>query len=72
MDLQVARNVMAVLGIIAKKKEMPEPAVKDIVDFQNFFENVISHIDKELAKKDEVARDKMAGKEFVFPLRLIV
>jgi len=51
---------------------MPEPAVKDIVDFQNFFENVISHIDKELAKKDEVARDKMAGKEFVFPLRLIV
>ena len=72
MNLQVARNVMTVLDIISKKKEMPKEAVKDIEDFMDFFNNVISDIDKELGKKDEVAKDKAAGKEFIYPLRLSV
>ena len=72
MNLQVARNVMKVLEIISKKPEMPKEAVKDIEDFMNFFDNVISDIDKELVKKDEVAKDKAAGKEFIYPLRLSV
>ena len=72
MNLQVARNVMKVLEIISKKPEMPKEAVKDIEDFMDFFTNVISDIDKELEKKDEVAKDKAAGKEFIYPLRLSV
>ena len=72
MDLQVARNVMVVLEIMSKKKEMPEPAKKDIEEFMNFFNNVISEIDKELSKKDEVKRAKAKGEEYIFPLRLVV
>jgi len=72
MNLQVARNVMTVLGIVSKKAEMPEEAVKDIDEFMNFFSNILSDIDKELIKKDEVAKDKAEGREFIYPLRLQV
>lgn len=63
---------MVVLDIMSKKPEMPKEAVKDIEEFSNFFNNVISEIDKELGKKDEVKRAKAKGEEFIFPLRLIV
>lgn len=72
MDLQVARNVMTVLDIVSKKSEMPKEAVSDIDEFMNFFNNVISQIDKELEKKDEVKRAKAKGEEYIFPLRLVI
>ena len=72
MNLQVARNVMTVLDIMSKKPEMPKKAVSDIDEFMNFFNNVISQIDKELEKKDEVKRAKAKGEEYIFPLRLVI
>ena len=72
MNLTVCRNVMAVLDIISKKEEMPKEAKKDIEEFLNFFRNILSDIDKELAKKDEVALNKMQGKFYVYPLRLFI
>ena len=72
MNLQVFRNVTTILQIVGDKPEMPKEAKDDIDEICNFFGNIISDIDKELAKTEEVKKDKKAGKLFVYPLRLEV
>jgi len=72
MDLQVCRNVMAVLDIVGEKEEMPIEAKKDIEEFLNFFRNILADIDKELSKKDEVQLAKSKGKMYIYPLRLVI
>ncbi len=72
MQLQTFKNITAILKIVGDKPEMAPEAKKDIEEATTFFGNVISDIEKELAKKDQVARDKLAGKYFVYPLRVEV
>ena len=70
MNLQAFRNVTTILKIVGDKPEMPNEAKVDIEEVSNFFGNIISDIDKELAKTEEVKKDKKAGRLFVYPLRL--
>jgi len=72
MDLQVLKNITAILTVVGDKPEMIKEVKKDVEEATTFFGNIIADIEKEIAKKEEVAKDKKAGKLFVYPLRVEV
>ena len=69
MNLTTLKNANEVLKLIANDKGTSHEVKVDLDDATDFFTNLISDIDKELAKPG-AKKDKKKAKLFVYPLRI--
>ena len=69
MDLNCLTNINGLLVSLGKMEKIPAEAKADIDTATNFFGNIISDINKELAKP-QAKEDKAKERLYIYPLRV--